>query len=67
MFSCSQVEINSPISHKVNVPVGVDDDAQDISDLLGALLQGHVVFSQDHTVHVSGPGRQERFPSGPTR
>lgn len=51
----------SPVSHKVNVPVGVDNDAQDISDLLGALLHGHVVLSQDHAVHITGPGRHNVF------
>lgn len=38
-------QMNSPVSHKVNVPVGMDDDAQDISDLFGALLRAHVMFS----------------------
>lgn len=38
-------KMNSPVSHKVNVPFGMDNDAQDISDLFGALLRAHVMFS----------------------
>lgn len=58
-FSCSQgVRIYSPVSHMVNVPVGMNNNTQHISDLLGPLLQGHVVLSQHHMVHVSRPVRQ---------
>lgn len=49
------LRINSPISHTVNVPQGMDNDAQDISDLFCAFLFAHVILSQDHTVHISWP------------
>lgn len=49
----------SPISHKVNVPFRVDNDAQNVSDLLGALLHTHAVLSQDHTVNITGPVRHK--------
>lgn len=53
---CSKKK-NLPISHKVNVPLGMDNDAQNISDLFSAFLLAHVVLSQNHTVHISRPVR----------
>lgn len=51
------VPINSPIRHMFNVPLGMDNDAQNISDLFGALLLAHIMLSQDHTVHISWPAK----------
>lgn len=50
------------MSHKVNVPLGVDNDAQNVSDLFGALLFGHVVLPQDHAVHIPRPVGQFQIP-----
>lgn len=49
------LEINPPTSYEVNVPLWVHDDAQNISDLLCALLLTHAVLPQDHAVHISRP------------
>lgn len=50
------------MSHKVNVPLGVDNDAQNVSDLFSALLFGHVVLPQDHAVHIPRPVGQFQIP-----
>lgn len=42
----------------VDVPQGMDNNTQHVPDLLGPLLQAHVVLSQHHAVNVSGPVRQ---------
>lgn len=54
--SSSGVEhTDSPVTDKVDVPLWVDDDAEDISDLLSSLLDVHVVLPQNHTVNISRP------------
>lgn len=45
----------------VNVPVGMDNNAQNFSNLLGALLLAHIMLSQHHTVHVSWPVQSVSF------
>lgn len=42
----------------VDVPVRMDNNAQNIYDLFSSLLLAHVMFSQHHTVHISWPVRQ---------
>lgn len=54
--------LNSPISHTINVPQGMNNNAQDISDLFSALLFAHVILSQNHTVNISWPVKfQSKF------
>lgn len=51
--------MNSPAGNKVDVPIRVDDDTQDVSDLLGPLLLAQVVLSQHHPVNIARPEGQQ--------
>lgn len=52
--------MHEPAGHTVNVPVGVDDNAQHVSDLLRALLHSQVMLTQHHTVNIPGAKTKER-------